>query len=86
MHGGCQRAPGWETLGGLPDQAHYSSHAVSACTERRRLPTPAGQPRGDDALLLCGRAHELRPLHDLVSEVENLPTAVNNDIMKGAHA
>ena len=34
----------------------------------RRLPTPAVQPRGDDALLLCGRAHELRPLHNLVSE------------------
>ena len=37
--------PGWEALGGLPDQAHSSSLAVTACTGRRRLPTPAGQPR-----------------------------------------
>ena len=64
--GGSQRAPGWEALGGLSDQAHSSRHAVTACTERRRL--PAGQPRGDDVLLLCGRAHELHPLHNLVSE------------------
>ena len=40
----------------------------TACTERRRLPTPAGQPRGDDALHICGGVHELLPLHDLVSE------------------
>ena len=66
--GGSQRAPGREALGGLSDQAHSSRLAVTACTERRRLPTPAGQPRGDDALLLCGRAHELRPLYNLVSE------------------
>ena len=66
--GGSQREPGREALGGLSDQAHSSRLAVTACTERRRLPTPAGQPRGDDALLLCGRAHELRPLHHLVSE------------------
>ena len=50
--GGGQRAPGREALGGLSDQAHSSRLAVTACTERRRLPTPAGQPRGDDALLL----------------------------------
>ena len=48
MLGGSQRAPGWEALGGLSNQA---------C-----------QPRGDDSLLLCGGAHELRPLHDLVSD------------------
>ena len=46
--GGSQRAPGWEALGGLSNQA---------C-----------QPRGDDALLLCVRAHGLLPLLDLVSE------------------
>ena len=38
--------------GGLPNQAHSSSIAV---TEKRRLPTPACQPRNDDALLLCGQ-------------------------------
>ena len=47
--GGSQRPPGWKALGGLPDQAHSSSLAITACTESRRLPTPAGQPRGDDA-------------------------------------
>ena len=66
--GGSQRAPGRQALGGLSDQAPVSRLAVTACTERRRLPTPAGQPRDDDVLLLCGRAHELRPLHNLVSE------------------
>ena len=40
--GGSQRAPGREALGGLSDQAHSSRLAVTACTERRRLPTPAG--------------------------------------------
>ena len=60
--GGSQKAPGWQALGGQSDQAHSSSLAVTACTERHRLPTPTGQPRGDDALHLCGRAHELRPL------------------------
>ena len=68
VHWGSQRTPGWEAMGGLPDQAHSSSLAVSVCTERRRLPTPACQRRGDDALLLCDRAHELRQIHDLVSE------------------
>ena len=68
VFGGSHTAPGWEALRGLPDQAHSSSRAVTARTERRRLPTPAGQPRCDDALLLCGRAHEPCPLHDLVSE------------------
>ena len=42
--GGSHTAPGWEALGGLADQAHSSSSAVTARTERRRLPTPAGQP------------------------------------------
>ena len=66
--GGSQTAPGREALGVLSDQAHSSRLAVTACTERRRLPIPAGQPRGDDALLIFGRARELRPPHNLVSE------------------
>ena len=53
--GGRQRAPGWEALGGLPDQSHSSSFAVTACTERRRVPTPTGQPQGDDALAISLR-------------------------------
>ena len=55
VHGGNHRAPGrtWEALGGLPDQAHSSIFVVTACTERRRLLTPAGQPQGDDALLFA---------------------------------
>ena len=35
VHGGSQRAPGWEALSRLPDQTHSSSLAVTACTERR---------------------------------------------------
>ena len=60
--GGSQKPPGWEALGGQSDQAHSSSLAVTACTVKQRLPTPTGQPRCDDALHLCGRAHELRTL------------------------
>ena len=33
--GGSQRAPGWEALGGLPDQAHSSNLSITACTEIR---------------------------------------------------
>ena len=49
--GGSQKSPGWEALGRLSDQAHSSSLAVTACTDRRRLPTPADQPLDDDDLL-----------------------------------
>ena len=52
LHGGRHRAPGLEALSGLPNQAHSSILAVTARTEIWRLPTPAGQPQGDDALLL----------------------------------
>ena len=55
VHGGSRSAPDWEALGGLPDQALSSSIAVTTRTEKWRLPTPACQPRDDDALLLCGQ-------------------------------
>ena len=83
--GGSQRAPGREALGGLPDQAHSSSLAITACTERRRLPTPAGQPRGDDAYFFAaGHMNYARYMTWYLRNVENLPTAAKNDLMKGA--
>ena len=35
IHGCSQREPGRKAMGGLPDQAHSSSLAVTACTQRQ---------------------------------------------------
>ena len=84
--GGSQRPPGWKALGGLPDQAHSSSLAITACTERRRLPTPAGQPRGDDAYFFAaGHMNYARYMTWYLRNIDNLPTAAKNDLVKGAH-
>ena len=86
MLGGSQRPPGWKALGGLPDQAHSSSLAITACTERRRLPTPAGQPRGDDAYLFAaGHMNYARYMTWYMRNIENMPTVAKNDLVKGAH-
>ena len=84
--GGSQRPPGWKALGGLPDQAHSSSLAITACTERRRLPTPAGLPRGEDAYFFAaGHMNYARYMTWYLRNIENLPTAANNDLVKCAH-
>ena len=84
--GGSQRPPGWKALGGLPDQAHSSSLAITACTERRRLPTPTGQPRGDDAYFFAaGNMNYARYMTWYLRNIENLPTTPKNDLVKGAH-
>ena len=73
-------------LGGLPDQAHSSTIAVTACTGRRRLPSPAGQPRGDDAYFFAaGHMNYARYMTWCLRNIENLSTAAKNDLVKGAH-
>ena len=43
-------------------------------------------PRGDDALLLCGRAvNYARYMTWYLKNVQNMPMAANNDLMKCAH-
>ena len=86
VFGGSHTAPGWEALGGLPDQAHSSSRAVTARTERRRLPTPAGQPRGDGAYFFAaGHMNHARYMTWYLRNAENIPTAAKDGLMKGAH-
>ena len=62
---GCS---GWK-----PDQALSSSLAVTTRTEKRRLPTPACQPRDDVAPLLCGQhMNYARVMTCYLTNIENL--------------
>ena len=74
LHGVSQRASGCEVMGGLSDQAHSSSLAVTACTERRRLPTSLRPGPWTTSYMTC-----------YLRNVVNLPTAANNDLVKGEH-
>ena len=53
--------------------------------QRRRLPTPSNKHRGEDALLLCGwHMNYACYMTWYLRNVENLPTAAKNDLIKGA--
>ena len=68
-----------EDSGWTAYQAHSSSLAITACTERRRLPTPAGQPRGDDAYFFAaGHMNYARYMTWYMRNIANLPTPANN--------
>ena len=67
-------------------QSHSPSLAVTAYTEIQRLPTPAGQPRCDEPhFFAAGHMNYACYMTWYLRNVENLPTAANNDLTKGAH-
>ena len=54
--------------------------------QRDVLPTPAGQHRGDDAyFFVAGHVNYARYMTWFLKNVEILPTAAKNDLVKGAH-